>query len=311
MTLREPPKEQRAANLIGRFVGLIILLALFAVLVWAAATNQQATAIQRSDPLVHSPGEYTALSLGAIHHVTVGDGAVDTVLLHYDTIAGGAPLVSLASDLADQDRSVIVPDLIGFGFSSRPEEPGRRLTTTGQAESLAALLEESGHGPLAVIGFGWGGEVATELAVLFPELVTRLALVDTPSLPVPRTGLHTLEGMPFGVGEAVAYTFHGAGRRAEGRFRDECPSWAECSEGEVAERYRRAASVPGTDRAIRARRASDPAFVAPSRLDEIQVPVTVVAVDVSREAATGLADDFPEGEAMSVQPRDLAEALGS
>lgn len=309
MTLREPPKEQRAVNIIGRFVGLIILLALFAVVVWTVATNQQAAAVQRADPVVHAPGEHMSVSPGIIHHLTVGSGGVDTLFLHHETIAGAGPLLPLATQLAEHDRQVLLPDLVGYGFSSRPAEPGRRLSTTGQAETLAAFLEETGGGPYEVVGFGWGGEVATELAVLRPDLTSRLVMVDTPALPVPRDGLYQLEAMPFGVGEAVAYTFDGAGSRAEGRFLEDCPSWAECSDAEILESYRRAASVPGTAGAIRARRASDPAFVAPGRLDEVTVPVTVVAVDMARSEADALAEEFPEAEATAVQARDLAATL--
>lgn len=160
-----------------------------------------------------------------------------------------------------------------------------------------------------MVGFGWGGEVATELAVLRPDLTSRLVLIDTPALPVPRDGLYQLEGMPFGLGEAVAYTFDGAGSRAEGRFLEDCPSWAECSDEEILESYRRAASVPGTAGAIRARRASEPAFVAPGRLEDITVPVMVVAVDMARGEADALADEFPEADVTAVQVRDLAATV--
>jgi pimeloyl-ACP methyl ester carboxylesterase len=309
VTLREPPKQQRAVNLIGRFVGLIVLLALFALLVWSAATNQQAAAIQRSDPLVHAPGDYVDVPQGAIHLLTVGEGSRRVLFLHHDTVAGGAPLVSLAERLAEADRRVILPDMLGLGFSSRAEAPGRLLSTTGQAESVAALLDEVGGGPVEVVGFARGGEVATELAVLRPNLTERLVLVDTPELPIPQTGLESLEALPFGVGEAVAYTYHGAALRAERRFQDQCPSWAECADDEVLERYRRAASVPGTAQSIRARRASDPVSLGSSRLQEITVPVMVVAVDMDRSEASELADLFPEGEAMEARPDELAGVL--
>lgn len=308
MTLREPPKQPQAANLIGRFLGLIVLLSLFAVVVWTMVTNQQVSAIERSDPRVHAPGEYVAVEQGSVHIVTVGDGSVDTVLIHHDTIAGAAPLVALATELSERDRRVILPDLIGYGFSSRPGRPGRALSTTGQAETVAAVLDELAGTAYEVVGFGRGGEVATELAVIRPDLTARLVLVDTPELPMARDGLHSLEGLPFGLGAAVAYTFDGAASRAVQRFQDECPSWAQCG-GEVLERYRRAASVPGTAEAIRARRASDPASIAPSRLDEIGVPALVVAVDADGSNATSLAGRFPDAQAREVTAPELAESL--
>lgn len=309
MTLREPPKEQRAANIIGRFIGLLVLLALFAVLVWTTATNQQAAAVERSDPLVHAPGEYVSLPDGAMHFVEVGQGSDRVLFLHDDTVAGAAPLLPLAMQVAEAGPRVILPDMLGFGFSSRPVRPSRLLSTTGQAESLAAFLEQVGGARFHVVGFGRGGEVAAELAVVSPESVQRLALVDTPGLPVPARGLASLEALPFGVGEAVSYTYHGAAVGAERRFQDGCPAWAECSSPEMIESYRQAASIPGTAASIRARRASDPASLAASRLDEITAPVIVVAIEMDPATASELAGRFGEGEAFEAESDELAGLL--
>lgn len=309
MTLREPPKARRTAGIIGRFVGLIVLLALFALVVWTAATNQQATAIQRSQPSLHAPGEHVSVPGGFVHVSTVGQDDIESVLIHHDTVAGGLTLLPLANELAATGREVRVLDLVGFGFSSRPEEPGRRLSTTGQAETLAAFLDDLALRQVEIVGFGWGGEVATELTVIRPDLVGRLVLVDTADLPVPGSGWRTLEGMPFGVGEAVSFTFSGASFRAQDRFVEECPSWAECRDPELYEMYQHAASIPGTARGIWARRASAPALVAPDRLDEITVPVLMVAVDLSRTQVESLAEDFPAAEVAVVTSNRLVEAL--
>lgn len=308
MTLREPPKVRRTANLIGRLVGVALLLGAFALVVWTAATNQQAAAIERSDPLVHAPGEHVAAGSGLFHVRSFGSGPT-TLFVHYDTVAGGAPLSPIAEAMAQTGRRVIVPDLIGFGFSSRPDQPGRFLSTTGLTESLAGLLDEMELGAVQVVGFGWGGEVAAELAVTRPDLVTRLVLVDTPGLPVPADRWHALGALPLGVGEAVSYTREGAGTQAEQRFGSDCPTWSDCTDPQVMEEYRRAAEVPGTARAIWARRASQRATVAATRLGEVDVPVTVVYVDQSREEADELAVRF--NDARSVGGEDLIGAIGS
>lgn len=309
MTLREPPKVPRTTKLIGRIVGLVLLVSAFALVVWTAATNQQAAAIERSDPLVHAPGEHVSAS-GILFHVrTFGGGSPMTLLIHDDTVSGGAQLTAFANELAESGRRVIVPDLLGYGFSSRPDEPGRGLSTTGLTESLAQLLEEMAVPPVEVIGFGWGGEVAAELAVTRPDLVVRLVFVDTPSLPVPTDGWHSLMALPLGVGEAVAYTREGAGEAAAERFRTECASWAACNGPEVAEEYRRATEIPGTARAVWARRASSPATVAAARLTEIDIPVMVVAVDGSREDAESLADRLPDAAVVVTTTGELVEVI--
>ncbi len=309
MTLREPPKVPQTANMIGRLLGVLILLAGFALVIWTAATNQQAAAIERSDPLVHAPGEHIAAGGGLFHVRTFGGGAITTVVIHDDTIAGGAPVAALATELGETGRRVIVPDLLGFGFSARPDEPGRFLSTTGLTESLARLLDELEVAGVEVIGFGWGGEVAAELAVTRPDLVEGLVLVDTPGLPVPSDGWHSLAALPLGVGEAVAYTQEGAGGRAAERFAAECPSWADCDDPQVREEYRRTSEVPGTARAIWARRSSQRATVAAGRLDEVSVPVMVVSVDGARSDAEELAQRFTDAEVVVTTAGGLVEVI--
>ena len=304
MTLREPPKRREASRIAGRFIGLLVLLAVFSLVVWTAATIQQARAVERSDPAVVAPGEFAAVAGGSIHYRKFGEGGPVVVLVHPDTVAGGAVLVSLARQLGD-DHLVLVPDLFGFGFSSRPVTPGRLQSTTGQAETLAAFIDEQGVSGVHLVGFGWGGEVATEMAVIRPELVQRLTLVDTPDLPMPGRDDHRWQSLPLGVGEAFAYTFDGAGPRSEARFLALCPSWGTCDEKE----FRDAATVPQTSRSIWARRASSPAMVATSRLDSMSAPVTVVAVDVGLVAAQDLASRFPAGEAIRADAAELAVVL--
>lgn len=312
MTLRKPPKAPQGAHVIGRLVGLVILLAAFGVIIWTLVTNQQAAAIERSDPLNHAPGVYQAAdSETTLHIQQIGTGPNETVLIHGDIVIGGSALMDVAGSLAAEGRRVTVPDLLGFGFSPRPTEPGRRLTITGQAEILAGLLDELELTAVELVGFGWGGEVASELAVSRPDLVSRLVLVDIPGLPVPRTGWQTLASMPFGLGEAVAFTNEGGSARAANSFVAECPAWTDCDDPDVRELYRRAAEVPGTARSIWARRATENAAVAPASLDEVTVPVEVVVVDGDRTVAEDVAMRFSsaEVEVSTATPSTLVDTL--
>lgn len=310
MTLREPPKTSGSANIVGRFLGLLMLLAVFAVVVWTAATTQQISAIERTDPGVHAPGEYVEAEEVAIHYLDVGAGPV-TLFVHGDNVAGGVILSELATEVAAEGNRVVVPDLFGFGFSARPGQPGGRLAVSGQAETLAAVIEELELGRVELVGFGWGGEVAAELALVRPELVTGLTLVDTTAIPGSGTGIQQLEALPLGLGAAIAYHQEGAAAGAERRFVERCPGWADCTDAEVLEQYRNAATVPGTARAIWSRRASAPAAVAPDRLGEIEIPVTILAVDAAASAAEELAARFDVGEAQVVPPEGLAAAIAA
>lgn len=75
--------------------------------------------------------------------------------------------------LADGHR-LIIPDLIGYGKSSRPSEtPDYR----GQARVVHELLEVMKVDKATLAGYSWGGQVALEVAINWPEGIEALLLV--------------------------------------------------------------------------------------------------------------------------------------
>ena len=79
------------------------------------------------------------------------------------------PLLSLADS-----RKLIAPDLLGYGRSSRPDEtPDHRA----QAKILRDFADRLEIQSLSLMGSGWGGQVALELALDWPEGVTSLVLI--------------------------------------------------------------------------------------------------------------------------------------
>jgi pimeloyl-ACP methyl ester carboxylesterase len=90
----------------------------------------------------------------------------------------GATLESSAL-LIDQFRhhfDVVAHDQRGLGQTSVPAGPS---TMADFAADAAALLDHVGWATSAVVGVSFGGMVAQEYAVTYPERVTRLALVCT------------------------------------------------------------------------------------------------------------------------------------
>lgn len=71
---------------------------------------------------------------------------------------------------------VAVHDQRGLGRTSVPDEPG---TMAQYAADGAAVLDHLGWDTAAIVGVSFGGMVAQELAVTWPERVTRLALACT------------------------------------------------------------------------------------------------------------------------------------
>jgi pimeloyl-ACP methyl ester carboxylesterase len=72
---------------------------------------------------------------------------------------------------------IIVPDLLGFGFSDKRDCFDRSIAR--QAQWMDALLTTLGLDRVAVVGHDIGGGVALRLATFFPRRVTRLCLMNS------------------------------------------------------------------------------------------------------------------------------------
>ena len=113
--------------------------------------------------------------------------AVGEFTINFATAGNGSPLLLLHGSepqeswhvwepmlaMADTYR-LIAPDLLGFGKSTKPEEtPDFRA----QAQMLRDFMEKLGVQKLSLLGSGWGGQVALEFALEWPESVAYLVLV--------------------------------------------------------------------------------------------------------------------------------------
>ena len=110
----------------------------------------------------------------AIARHELGSPTAPALVLMHGLGASGRSFDLVAPLLAARFR-VIVPDLPGFGAS-----PGPAPEIEGMARSVLAALDEDGVEDFAAAGHSMGGLVATALAELAPDRVTRLVLVNTP-----------------------------------------------------------------------------------------------------------------------------------
>lgn len=74
-------------------------------------------------------------------------------------------------------RSVLAVELQGHGRTASGDRPA---TFEGSADDVAAVLAELGVGPVDVLGFSNGGQVALQLAARHPSLVRRLIAASAP-----------------------------------------------------------------------------------------------------------------------------------
>jgi 3-oxoadipate enol-lactonase len=110
-----------------------------------------------------------------IHYEVLGEGPR---LLVFNgsgaTIASARPLI----DFLAQSFEVLVHDQRGLGLTGLPSSLDS-FTMASYAADGAALLDHAGWPTARVFGISFGGMVAQELAVTWPERVERLALLCT------------------------------------------------------------------------------------------------------------------------------------
>lgn len=100
--------------------------------------------------------------------------------------------------LLAKDFTVIMPDLRGYGDSSKPPTTDDHFpySKRAMAGDQIALMKEFGYEQFSVIGHDRGGRVAYRLALDFPEAVTKLAVLDI----IPTGEAFRRANREFGVG---------------------------------------------------------------------------------------------------------------
>jgi 4,5:9,10-diseco-3-hydroxy-5,9,17-trioxoandrosta-1(10),2-diene-4-oate hydrolase len=128
-----------------------------------------------------------------VHYQEQGEGPV-VVFLH-----GSGPGASGYSNFrrnypyfAEHGFRVLVPDTLGFGFSSMPEDVDYTLDFL--AGAVVELLESLGVERCSIVGNSHGGAMAIQIALQHPELVDRLVLMAPGGLEV-REAYGKMEGI--------------------------------------------------------------------------------------------------------------------
>ncbi len=97
----------------------------------------------------------------------------NVVLLHGKNF-NGAYWETTIKALTAAGFRVIVPDQIGFGKSSKPDN--FQYTFQQLAENTKKLLDHLGIGKATILGHSMGGMLATRFALMYPEMTEKLVL---------------------------------------------------------------------------------------------------------------------------------------
>lgn len=211
------------------------------------------------------------LATGKVH-VTSGGSGDPIVVLHHDN---QAPVWGPFYEELSRDHTVIVPDLPGFGSSDRLEwaRHPRDLATV-----LQAALGRIGVSNATVVGLGFGGWLAAEIASHGTSLVKKLVLVNSFGIKPPEGEIVDQMLMDF-----VAYTK--AGFATDERFAQEYGE--EPSSEQVL--------IWDYGREVIARIAWKPYMFShqlPHLLSNVQVPTTIVWGEQNRTIPISAGREF-------------------
>ncbi|HHX65261.1 MAG TPA: alpha/beta hydrolase [Chloroflexi bacterium] len=238
-------------------------------------------------------GEWIWIDDQPIYYRTWGwERGPQVVLVHGFQIEGQEMWSNTAQYLADAGLYVVAVDLKGFGRSARDASPNYSIDS--QAAILARVLNQLNIGEATVVGHGWGGAVAMQLAVDQPRFVGQLVLI---SPRVHGDGMSLWRGLADAplIDRAVAWTMAGGG-----------PLWALSQRlgfydySRADEEYRRAVQqatrIVGTVDALLAMAAS-PHDGPPLHPERIGVPTHIVLGEQDgravRREALRLEKDLP------------------
>jgi haloalkane dehalogenase len=133
-----------------------------------------------------------------MHVMEVGDGR--PVLMLHGNPTWGFLYRKVAAELAGEPLRLIMPDLIGLGFSDRPRDASAHQLDN-HAGWVARLIEQLGLRDLILVGQDWGGPIGFIALADLPERLAGLVILNTvPGPPKPGfkpTGFHRFARLPL------------------------------------------------------------------------------------------------------------------
>lgn len=163
-------KKRNLALALGGAVGAAVAVKL---LTRADSVNWEDVA----DKVVHSDHSHFVNVDGArVHYQEFGDAAKPPIILIHGYTASVYVWKTTAPMLADAGFHVIAVDLLGFGYSEKPYWFDYSIQS--QARMVSRFMNRLGIGRATVVGSSYGGAVALNLTLDYPESVEKLVLVD-------------------------------------------------------------------------------------------------------------------------------------
>jgi pimeloyl-ACP methyl ester carboxylesterase len=110
-----------------------------------------------------------------VHYQEAGDKDAPAVVLIHGFASSTLVWSSVLLKIAGEGFHVIVPDLLGYGYSAKPRKG--EYTIAAQARMIMGLLDALGIKRANVVGSSYGGAVAATCALDHADRVEKLVLV--------------------------------------------------------------------------------------------------------------------------------------
>lgn len=91
----------------------------------------------------------------------------------------------LVIPVLSQNRRVLAPDLVGFGYTERPENP--QYNMTNWTKQVIDFMDALNLEQVDLVGNSFGGGLAIKLAIEYPERIRKIVLMGSMGISFPIT----------------------------------------------------------------------------------------------------------------------------
>ncbi len=191
-----------------KIVATVAAVLVITILGLIADANLRIAAEETLAPDAGAPGRFVMVDGHRLHVATIGDITADPsgaplLLIHGFAAPGHVTWLPWATKLT-AERALILPDMMGFGHSERIATPDPSYTLKSRSAALAAVLDNLGVAQVDVVGESYGGAVAAQFALDYPDRVRRIVFMDAAIYPRPNPFERTGD-LPFGIGRAIGW----------------------------------------------------------------------------------------------------------
>jgi pimeloyl-ACP methyl ester carboxylesterase len=169
----------------------------------------------------NATGQFTRLTAGITHYESDGSDTAKTVILVHGFSVPYFIWDGTYDSLVNQGFHVIRYDEFGRGFSDRPDVVYDPQLYRKQLSDLISSLKLKT--PVSLICVSFGGAVATDFAVHYPELVDKLVLVD----PVYEFGKPKEAELVTNYKMALGHEKQATGQLEDFKYPERFPSWVD------------------------------------------------------------------------------------